>query len=112
MSCAPLAVQIFGVVFLGYHRHFCALLCVQEVDTFFTKYGLPQQYFEEMTSEDVAKHITSLQAAKLLAQASGNAFDISLQQEGADRAMFAARSVVKTVRREAASAAPLCRRRC
>lgn len=62
----------------------------------FLGYGLPSYYFSVMTPQDIAKHVMSLQAAKVLARESGRPLDIELQQESEKSAMFVAKSLVNT----------------
>lgn len=66
----------------------------QVVSYFYSGLGLPHQYFDQTPPNIIAKHIISLQAAKLLAKTSGRPFDIRLQQEEADSVFIARRSVV------------------
>eukprot|EP00052_Salpingoeca_macrocollata_P027944 m.267599 g.267599 ORF g.267599 m.267599 type:complete len:1069 (-) comp22804_c7_seq3:147-3353(-) len=73
---------------------FDAQLVERELTNFYETLGLPHHYFRENSAKDVAKHIKSLQAARIMAETSGHPFDINLRQEDQTSAMFATRSFV------------------
>eukprot|EP00744_Colponema_vietnamica_P000547 GILI01000975.1.p1 GENE.GILI01000975.1~~GILI01000975.1.p1 ORF type:complete len:1068 (-),score=387.39 GILI01000975.1:8-3133(-) len=64
----------------------------QEVNWFYDHLGLHEFYFQTTTPDVIAKHILSIEAAKILAESSGNEFEMNLAQETEKDALFVARS--------------------
>jgi glutamate dehydrogenase len=62
------------------------------VQWYFQVAGVHQHYFETMEADDIARHVSSLYAAKTLRATSDRPFDLYIEREHADRAMFVAPS--------------------
>ncbi|CCI46082.1 unnamed protein product [Albugo candida] len=67
----------------------------REVEWFYGPLGLHDFYFIGQSPENIAKHIQSIIAAKLVSKASGRPMDIKLEQHSENEAFFAARSNVQ-----------------
>lgn len=80
---------------LTFCRHkFTALPLYGQCAFWFDDLGLPSHYFEQAPVATIAMHVESFQAARVLAKASGHAFEINLKSEAETEAMFMCRSLV------------------
>lgn len=64
-----------------------------EVDWFFDKLGMVDNYFTSQSAEVIAKHISAIYANKMLSSAESGKVKINIQQEHKDGAIFACNSV-------------------
>eukprot|EP00736_Rhodelphis_marinus_P013739 Rmarinus@m.21215 len=82
---------------------FTFALVRQEVEWFFWGLGLDDFYFKATDFQDIASHIQSLYAAKILASVSGSQFDIKLRQETPEGGFYCCQALhqyaVRTERR-------------
>ncbi|HRD01515.1 MAG TPA: NAD-glutamate dehydrogenase [Candidatus Saccharicenans sp.] len=70
-------------------NYFPAELVRQEMQTFCTSLGLPQQYFRSVPLETIAGHIEALQASEILATVRGEkTVKIDLVNESAEEALY------------------------
>jgi glutamate dehydrogenase len=74
-------------------------LVLKEVDWFFNRMGIDDSYFATNSAQDIAKHISSIYAGKIIAKNTATRHDFNLQQEDPDtgRAFFICRSQMNSL---------------
>lgn len=67
-------------------------LVLKEVDWFFNRLGIDGTYFKTTSPAELATHITSIYAGKILAKSGNGEYSFDIRQEEVDRAFFVCKS--------------------
>eukprot|EP00475_Leptophrys_vorax_P042699 TRINITY_DN80529_c0_g1_i1.p1 TRINITY_DN80529_c0_g1~~TRINITY_DN80529_c0_g1_i1.p1 ORF type:complete len:1051 (-),score=314.16 TRINITY_DN80529_c0_g1_i1:41-3064(-) len=93
---ADLSVKVSNIIINQGMVH--TSLVLKEVDWFFNRMGIDDSYFASNPAQDIAKHISSIYAGKIIARNTTTRHEFNLQQEDHDRAFFICRSQMNSLK--------------